>query len=71
MTATLLAPPAEIIRLSGISWKTYETLLEELRDRLPIPDIAIWLQRSATIDYLALVKAFRGWVRSQIGENDI
>jgi Uma2 family endonuclease len=33
MTATLLAPPAEIIRLSGISWKTYETLLEELSDR--------------------------------------
>jgi Uma2 family endonuclease len=33
MTATLLAPPDEIIRLSGISWKTYETLLEELSDR--------------------------------------
>ena len=33
MTATLLAPPEEIIRLSGISWKTYETLLEELSDR--------------------------------------
>ncbi|WP_309739499.1 MULTISPECIES: Uma2 family endonuclease [unclassified Chamaesiphon] len=33
MTATLLAPPDEIIRLSGISWKTYETLLEELSER--------------------------------------
>jgi Uma2 family endonuclease len=33
MTATLLAPPDEIIHLSGISWKTYETLLEELSDR--------------------------------------
>jgi Uma2 family endonuclease len=33
MTATLLAPPDEIIRLSGITWKTYETLLEELIDR--------------------------------------
>jgi Uma2 family endonuclease len=33
MTATLLAPPNEIINLSGISWKTYETLLEELSDR--------------------------------------
>lgn len=33
MTATLLAPPDEIIHLSGISWNTYETLLEELRDR--------------------------------------
>ena len=33
MTATLLAPPDEMIRLSGISWKTYETLLEELSDR--------------------------------------
>jgi Uma2 family endonuclease len=33
MTATLLTPPNEIIRLSGISWTTYETLLEELRDR--------------------------------------
>jgi Uma2 family endonuclease len=35
---------------------------------LSIPDIASWLQRSATMDYLALVKAFRGWVRSQIRE---
>jgi Uma2 family endonuclease len=33
MTATLLAPPNEIICLSGISWSTYETLLEELSDR--------------------------------------
>lgn len=33
MTATLLAPPDEIIRLTGISWTTYETLLEELSDR--------------------------------------
>jgi Uma2 family endonuclease len=33
---------------------------------LSIPDIAMWLQRSTTMDYLALVKAFRGWVRSQI-----
>jgi Uma2 family endonuclease len=29
-------------------------------------DIASWLQRSTTMDYLALVKAFRGWVRSQV-----
>jgi Uma2 family endonuclease len=33
MTATLLAPPDEVIRLSGISWTTYETLLEELSHR--------------------------------------
>ncbi|MGB8700002.1 MAG: Uma2 family endonuclease [Thermosynechococcaceae cyanobacterium] len=33
MTATLFAPPDEVIHLSGISWKTYETLLEELGDR--------------------------------------
>jgi Uma2 family endonuclease len=33
MTTTLLAPPSEIIHLSGISWNTYETLLEELSDR--------------------------------------
>ncbi|MEB3292242.1 MAG: Uma2 family endonuclease [Synechococcales bacterium] len=32
-TATFLAPPTEIIHLSGISWQTYETLLEELSDR--------------------------------------
>jgi Uma2 family endonuclease len=152
MTVTLLAPPDEIIRRSGISWKTYETLLEELSGAEPdecfyirnivavqgkrrlnmkedpapdliveiditsssqnrlqvyadlrvaevwiyngeslviqqltngtyiavqtsqffanlsIPDIANWLQRSTTMDYLALVKAFRGGVRSQIGE---
>jgi Uma2 family endonuclease len=33
MTATLLTPPDEMIHLSGISWQTYETLLEELSDR--------------------------------------
>jgi Uma2 family endonuclease len=33
MTATLLAPPTELIHLSGISWQTYETLLGELSDR--------------------------------------
>ncbi len=33
MTATLLTPPTEIIHLSGISWQTYETLLQELSDR--------------------------------------
>jgi len=33
MTAILFTPPAEIIHLSGISWQTYETLLEELSDR--------------------------------------
>jgi Uma2 family endonuclease len=33
MTAKLLAPPEEIIHLSGISWNTYETLLKELSDR--------------------------------------
>ena len=33
MTATVIAPPAEIINLSGISWETYETLLEELNNR--------------------------------------
>jgi Uma2 family endonuclease len=33
MTASLLVPPHEIIHLSGISWTTYETLLEELGDR--------------------------------------
>ena len=30
MTTTTLAPPTEIIRLSGISWQTYETLHAEL-----------------------------------------
>ncbi len=35
---------------------------------LSIPDITSWLQRSTTMDYLALVKAFRNWVRSQIGK---
>lgn len=33
MSTPLLAPPIEIIHLSGISWQTYETLLSELRDR--------------------------------------
>ncbi|MGB3136259.1 MAG: hypothetical protein WBG38_09735 [Nodosilinea sp.] len=29
---TLLTPPNEIIHLSGISWQTYERLLDELRE---------------------------------------
>lgn len=33
MVVSLLAPPAEFIHLSGISWQTYETLLRELSDR--------------------------------------
>jgi len=33
MVATPLAPPTELIHLSGISWQTYETLLKELSDR--------------------------------------
>lgn len=33
MTAKLLTPPNEMIHLSGISWQTYERLLEELSDR--------------------------------------
>jgi Uma2 family endonuclease len=37
---------------------------------LSIPDIAEWLQRSTTMDYLMLVKAFRSWVRSQLEQND-
>lgn len=31
--ATLLTPPNEVIHLSGISWQTYERLLDELCDR--------------------------------------
>ncbi len=33
MVATPLAPPTEVIHLSGISWQTYEILLKELSDR--------------------------------------
>jgi Uma2 family endonuclease len=33
MTAKTLAPPEQIVQLSGISWQTYETLLLELGDR--------------------------------------
>jgi Uma2 family endonuclease len=33
MTSTLLAPPDELINLTGISWTTYETLLAESSDR--------------------------------------
>ena len=34
---------------------------------LPIPEIAGFLQQAETMDYLELIKAFRQWVRSQIG----
>lgn len=33
MTAQTLAPPEQIVYLSGISWQTYETLLAEIGDR--------------------------------------
>jgi len=33
MAASLLTPPTEVIHLSGISWRTYETLLQELSSR--------------------------------------
>jgi len=33
MTAQTLAPPEQIVQLSGISWQTYETLLAELSHR--------------------------------------
>ncbi len=33
---------------------------------VPIPEIAGFLQQAQTMDYLELVKVFRGWVRSQI-----
>jgi Uma2 family endonuclease len=33
MVTTSLSPPTEVIHLSGISWLTYETLLQELSDR--------------------------------------
>jgi Uma2 family endonuclease len=35
---------------------------------LPISEIAGFLQQAETMDYLELVKAFRQWVRSQIGK---
>lgn len=35
---------------------------------IPVPEIAIFLQRATTEDYLQLVKAFRSWVRNQIGK---
>jgi Uma2 family endonuclease len=33
MTAQILAPPQQIVQLSGISWQTYEALLAEIGDR--------------------------------------
>ncbi|MEG4023382.1 Uma2 family endonuclease [Microcoleus sp. S13C4] len=33
MSAQTLAPPEQIVQLSGISWQTYETLLAEIGDR--------------------------------------
>lgn len=33
MTAQTLAPPQQIVQLSGISWQTYEALLAEIGDR--------------------------------------
>ncbi len=35
---------------------------------IPIPEMAGFLQQAGREDYLTLVKAFRGWVRGQIGK---
>jgi Uma2 family endonuclease len=35
---------------------------------IPIPEISGFLQRAETMDYLELVKAFRQWVRRQLGQ---
>ncbi len=35
---------------------------------IPIPEIAKFLQQAETMDYLELVKIFRKWVKSQIGQ---
>ncbi len=35
---------------------------------IPIPEITGFLQQAGTMDYLELVKAFRKWVRNQIGQ---
>jgi len=35
---------------------------------LQIADLAGFLQQAETMDYLELVKAFRNWVRNQIGK---
>ncbi len=37
---------------------------------LPIPEIARFLQQAPTMDYLELVRAFRNWVRSQLGTSN-
>lgn len=55
-----------IQQLQDGSYITTET--SQFFATLSLPDIAIWLQKSTTMDYLALIKAFRGWVRSQIGK---
>lgn len=36
--------------------------------KVPVPEIAGFLQQAETIDYLELVKTFRQWVRSQLGK---
>lgn len=53
-------------QLQGV---TYVTSLEsQFFPNVPIPELAQFLQQAETIDYLELVKLFRNWVRSQIGQ---
>jgi Uma2 family endonuclease len=35
---------------------------------IPIPEIAEFVKQAETMDYLELVKSFRNWVRSQMGQ---
>lgn len=64
-------PDGESLIVQQLQNGTYTTTkTSQFFANLSIPDIADWLQRSATTDYLMLVKAFRGWVRSQLENND-
>ena len=66
--AEVLIYNGESLVIQQLQNSTYvATQTSQFFENLSIPDIVVWLQRSATMDYLALVKAFRVWVRSQLG----
>jgi hypothetical protein len=57
---------AHLLQADG-SWRASET--SPTFPKIPLAGIAPFLQPSETVDYLSMVRAFRAWVREQLGRS--
>lgn len=71
------------IVMQKISWKTYQTLLDERGDGryqlvedsvnlpvFPVKDVADWTARAETTDETTWARTFRSWIRERGESND-